>query len=193
MTVHDPEHMHQDVAPAAGPQDDWRRVCLRSEAEAFRAVETLEAEMNALGYPDWDVFAVRIALMEAVVNALWHGHGGDPSKCVRLRYLLSAEQVTAEVMDEGPGFVPERVPDPLGPQNLGRPGGWGLLLMRSFMTWVRFNGRGNSVTLYRRRSYSGPGEKESGPAKERDPARARALALAQKAIVSCRSVPDGGS
>jgi serine/threonine-protein kinase RsbW len=169
MTVHDPEHLRQDVAPAAGPQDHWRRVCLRSEAEAFRAVEALEAEMDALGYPDWDVFAVRVALLEAVVNALRHGHRGDPGQCVRLSYLLGAEQVTAEVVDEGPGFDPQRVPDPLGPENLGRPGGWGLLLMRSLMTGVRFNGRGNSVTLHRRRSDAGPGEKGPGPAKERDP------------------------
>jgi serine/threonine-protein kinase RsbW len=160
MTAHDPEPTHQDVAPATGPRDDWRRVHLRSQAEAFLAVETLEAEMNALGYPDWDVFAVRIALVEAVVNALTHGHRGDPGKRVRVSYLLSAEQVVAEVVDEGPGFDPQRVPDPLAPENLERPGGRGLLLMRSFMTWVRFNGRGNCVTLYRRRSGPGPAGKE---------------------------------
>jgi serine/threonine-protein kinase RsbW len=156
MQTHDPEPMHRDVAPATGPRDNWRRVHLQSQAEAFRVLATLAAEMNALGYPDWDVFAVRIALIEAVVNALRHGHQGDPGKRVQLSYCLSAEQVVAEVVDEGPGFDPQRVPDPLAPENLERPGGQGLLLMRSFMNWVRFNGRGNSVTLFRRRSYSGP-------------------------------------
>jgi serine/threonine-protein kinase RsbW len=44
------------------------------------------------------------------------------------------------------------VPDPLAEDNLERPGGRGLLLMRSYMTWVRFNRRGNAVTLFKQRS-----------------------------------------
>jgi serine/threonine-protein kinase RsbW len=160
MTVHDPEHWRQDAAHATVPEDTWRQVQLRSQAEAFLVAQKLEADMNALGYPHWDVLAVRIALLEAVVNALTHGHRGDPGKCVLVRYLLSAEQMVAEVVDEGPGFDPQRVPDPLAPENLKRRGGRGLLLMRSFMTWVRFNGRGNSVMMYKRRSAFGLTEKE---------------------------------
>ena len=56
-----------------------------------------------------------------------------------------------EVKDEGKGFDPQRVPDPLAPVNLERPGGRGVLLMRHYMTWVRYNRRGNRVMLCKRR------------------------------------------
>ena len=60
-----------------------------------------------------------------------------------------------EVEDEGRGFDPSHVPDPTLPENLERPNGRGLLLMRRSMTWVRYTGRGNRVTLCKRRSSAG--------------------------------------
>jgi serine/threonine-protein kinase RsbW len=95
---------------------------------------------------------VRLALEEAVVNGLRHGNQGDPSKCVRVLYRVAPEAVLAEVQDEGAGFDPARVPDPTLPENVDRPGGRGLVLMRHFMTWVEFSARGNRVTLCKRRS-----------------------------------------
>lgn len=58
----------------------------------------------------------------------------------------------AQVTDEGPGFDPATVANPLAEADLERPSGRGLLLMRRFLSWVRHNRRGNSVTLCRRRS-----------------------------------------
>jgi serine/threonine-protein kinase RsbW len=52
-----------------------------------------------------------------------------------------------EIRDEGPGFDPDGLPDPLAPQNLERPGGRGVFLIRQYMTWVQFNETGNAVTL----------------------------------------------
>ncbi|HEY1379785.1 MAG TPA: ATP-binding protein [Gemmataceae bacterium] len=49
--------------------------------------------------------------------------------------------------DEGPGFDPATLPDPLDPANLERASGRGLLLIRTFMTEVRHNDRGNEITL----------------------------------------------
>jgi serine/threonine-protein kinase RsbW len=108
--------------------------------------------LTAAGFTERDVFGVRLALEEAIVNALRHGHRGDPTKSVRVRCLVSPDRILAEVEDQGPGFDPEQVPDPLAPENLERPSGRGLFLMRTYMTWIRFNARGNHVTMCKCRS-----------------------------------------
>ena len=56
------------------------------------------------------------------------------------------------MQDEGRGFDPEQVPDPLAREILDRPGGRGLFLMWAYMTWVGFNRTGNRVTLVKQRS-----------------------------------------
>jgi serine/threonine-protein kinase RsbW len=103
--------------------------------------------MAGEGYPEKDVFGVRLALEEAVVNAIKHGNRDDPARTVWLAYQVGPEQVLAEIEDEGEGFDPEGVPNPLAPENLERTSGRGLLLMRAYMTWVQYNARGNRVTL----------------------------------------------
>jgi serine/threonine-protein kinase RsbW len=127
-------------------------VSLRRAGEVVPFLDGLVAALTDLGYPEHDCAGVRLALEEAVVNGLRHGTGGDPAKRVRVRWHASPEALLAEVEDEGPGFDPGRVPDPTLPENLERPGGRGLLLMRHFMTWVLFSGRGNRVTLCKHRS-----------------------------------------
>jgi serine/threonine-protein kinase RsbW len=116
---------------------------------------TLNQIVGALvqhGYPARDQFKVRLALEDAVVNALKHAHRGDRTKVVRLRYHINAKRIIAEVSDQGPGFDPQTVADPCCPENVDRPGGRGVFLMRTFMTRVRYNRQGNCVTLYKRRS-----------------------------------------
>jgi serine/threonine-protein kinase RsbW len=115
--------------------------------------EAVAAAMEAASYSKHDRFAVRLALEEAAVNAIKHGHCDDPAKTVRVTYRLSSEQVLLTVEDEGPGFDPHRVADPLSPDNIDRSSGRGLLLMRHYMTWVRYNDRGNAVTLCKCRTF----------------------------------------
>jgi serine/threonine-protein kinase RsbW len=136
------------AAPAAGRA--WARVSLRHDEEVVPLLERVTAAMSLLGYPPRDVIGLRLALEEAVVNGLKHGNGRDPAKQVVVRYSVGFEEVLVEVEDEGPGFDPAQVPDPTAPENLEKPGGRGLLLMRHFATWVRFHGRGNRVTLCKR-------------------------------------------
>jgi serine/threonine-protein kinase RsbW len=115
--------------------------------------------MSRAGYPEKDVFGARLALEEAVVNAVRHGNRCDPSKWVTVRYAVGPERVLAEVHDEGSGFDPERVPDPTALENREQPGGRGLLLMRAYATSVHYNAAGNCVTLCKRRSGTGPGRR----------------------------------
>jgi serine/threonine-protein kinase RsbW len=129
----------------------WTIRTFRSFNEMLAQLDSLIAQLEELGYADRELFGVRLALEEAMVNALKHGHKGDDSREVVLRYRLCAQSIMAEVEDQGSGFNPDAVPDPRAPENLQRPSGRGLLLMRRYMSWVRHNPRGNRVTLCRYR------------------------------------------
>jgi serine/threonine-protein kinase RsbW len=150
MTV---EHRAEALrGPLGSAGRAWFIFGVRRADEVGAVVGGLAATMAAAGYSERDQFGVRLALEEAVVNGLRHGNGGDPSKEVRVCYAVSPQEVLAEVEDEGPGFDPDAVPDPLAPENLERSCGRGLLLMRHYLTEVRYNARGNAVTLRKRRS-----------------------------------------
>jgi serine/threonine-protein kinase RsbW len=143
------------------PQDEetiehcgrWVHFRLSASYEVRPLLDRMTAWMEAEAYPHGDCAGMRLALAEAIVNALRHGNRYDPAKQVRVRFRVDAQEALAEVEDEGPGFDPEAVPDPTAGENLDKPSGRGLLLMRHFTTWVRFRGRGNLVTLCR----TGPG------------------------------------
>jgi serine/threonine-protein kinase RsbW len=108
--------------------------------------------MKQADYGAADSFAVRLALEEAAVNAVKHGHGHDPQKQVGIWWTVTPTSVRLVVEDEGPGFDPATIADPSLPENLGRPRGRGLFLIFAYMTWVRFNRRGNCLVMYRHRS-----------------------------------------
>src|SRR5262245_43137196 len=70
------------------------------------------------------------------------------------RRLLVTVDVTPHsgkfvVRDQGPGFDPNKLPDPTDPENLEKVSGRGLLLMRTFMDEVSFNSTGNEVTMFK--------------------------------------------
>ena len=129
-----------------GP-DGWERTRIYGPAELREVAAALERAMAAAGYCRRDCLGIHLALEEAVVNAIKHGHQGDTRKPVRVRYQVGPGEVLVEVEDQGEGFDPRQVPDPRTPENLERPSGRGLLLMRSFTTWMRHNEHGNRVTF----------------------------------------------
>jgi serine/threonine-protein kinase RsbW len=146
------ERCRQEAARWQAGQDGWRLGAFRCASLVAEVVEAIAADLAAAAYPRKDLFAVRLALEEALVNAVKHGNQGDPGKEVRVRYHLTAERLLVEIEDEGAGFDPADVPDPLEPENLERTCGRGLLLMRTYMSWVKYNDRGNCVTMRKDRS-----------------------------------------
>jgi CheY-like chemotaxis protein len=116
-----------------------------------------------------------VALHEALVNAIYHGNLEVSSELrqedervfhdlaetrrrqtpyrdrrVHIRVLLGRNEAVYVVQDEGPGFDPGDLPDPTDPANLGRIGGRGLMLIRTFMDHVAHNSRGNEITMIKR-------------------------------------------
>jgi serine/threonine-protein kinase RsbW len=132
--------------------DDWHRRAYHAADEVPALLDLVGTAMEGFSYPKKDLFGVRLALEEALVNAVKHGNRGDPGKEVRLRYHVNTEYVMLEVEDDGAGFDPARVPDPLAPENLERPSGRGLFLIRRYMTWMRHNEHGNCITMCKHRT-----------------------------------------
>ena len=143
-----------DLVPQERGQPMWRRVGVESLADMERILEEIPAEMVNYGYSETDCFHVCLSLEEAIINAHKHGNQRDWSKAIIVRYFVGADGVVAQVDDKGPGFDPDLVPDPLAPENLERPSGPGLLLMRSFLSAICHNERGNRICLCKRRSSS---------------------------------------
>jgi serine/threonine-protein kinase RsbW len=126
---------------------DQQLLIASDPTEARQFQDVIEKLLHRHSFSERDVFGVKLALEEALVNAIKHGNQMDRNKRVRISYRVDAERFEVLIADEGPGFNPEDVPDPLDVENLERPCGRGLLLMRSYMTEVVFHPPGNQVFM----------------------------------------------
>ena len=106
------------------------------------------------GYGEPDCFAIKLALEEALANAIKHGNRSDPAKSVEVSYEIDKDSVRVTICDQGPGFSPDELPDPTLDENLAKPFGRGVMLMRTYMSDISFNTSGNCVTMVKRRSES---------------------------------------
>lgn len=118
--------------------------------------DRLEAALAAAGWTESEQFAVKLAVEEAAVNAIKHGNQMDPDKRVFIGYTITTARFAIRIEDEGAGFNPADVPDPLSDEGQERPCGRGLLLINGFMDEVRYHGRGNVVTMSKVRSSESP-------------------------------------
>jgi serine/threonine-protein kinase RsbW len=130
---------------------DCRRLTVASVADLGQLTDQFAKDLAAGGFGDKEIFGIRLAVEEAVVNGIKHGHRGDPTKQVHIQYRITSDQVLLQIDDEGPGFHPDAIPDPRSDENIDKPGGRGVFLMRYYMTWVEFNERGNSVVMCKTR------------------------------------------
>lgn len=106
-------------------------------------------QLKANHFSQEDIFAVHLALEEALINAIKHGNKMNPEKEVKIDYLVNPDKVEISMTDEGEGFNPEAVPDPRLGENLYKKEGRGLLLMQSYMDIVEYNDSGNHLRMVR--------------------------------------------
>ena len=145
MPVPTPDTMNPQ--PDLGPLRGADVVIPSDPAEARRVQDQIEQLLQQSDAHNHDVFSIKLALEEALVNAIKHGNQMDRAKKVRVAYQLLPDRFQIQITDEGTGFDPCDVPDPTAFENLERPCGRGLMLMRHYMNEVAFNGRGNSVSM----------------------------------------------
>lgn len=122
--------------------------------DARRVQDEIEEALQSNGYGESDIFSIRLALEEALVNAIKHGNQMDPEKKVHVHYTVDPETFKVRIEDEGPGFIPEELPDPTDPDNIDRPCGRGVFLIRHYMTNVEYHGKGNVVCMWKERNGS---------------------------------------
>lgn len=133
----------------ATPPKMHARLSVPQDSDAVEdARAQVAAAMEALNYPRASVFAVRVAIEEAMSNAFNHGHRTLPAGTpIILEYHAEADRVAVAIEDQGPGYVPNAVPDPTLDENLERTSGRGLFLIRAYMSEVRHNARGNRLEM----------------------------------------------
>jgi serine/threonine-protein kinase RsbW len=131
-------HAHANHADVVIPSDP---------VEARRVQAEIEEHLKTHCYSERDIFGIKLALEEALVNAIKHGNQMDRSKKVQISYHIVPDRFEIHITDEGVGFDPGDVPDPTAVENLERPCGRGLMLMRHYMSEVTFSACGNSVHM----------------------------------------------
>ncbi|HWB30768.1 MAG TPA: ATP-binding protein [Vicinamibacterales bacterium] len=114
------------------------RLRLPSTFELLDIVQLLSDRLSALAGLDEDATHwVSVAVRESVINAIKHGNREDRDKHVTVEFLLEPrakpEQLVVQVLDEGEGFDPEVIANPLDPENMLKSSGRGIFFMRNFM------------------------------------------------------------
>ena len=114
------------------------RLNLPSSFELLDIVQLLSDRLSAMAGLDEDsTHWVSVAVRESVINAIKHGNREDRAKHVTIEFMLEPrqkpEQFVIHVLDEGAGFDPEEVANPLEPENVLKSSGRGIFFMRNFM------------------------------------------------------------
>lgn len=119
-------------------------------------IDELMQALSRFGWEGRDAFHIHMATEEAVVNAIEHGNRRDPLKHVAIDFRINDDLVRLEITDEGCGFCLNDVQDPTEDENLEKPRGRGVLLIRELMSDVHYNQVGNSLVMVKRRSPPDP-------------------------------------
>jgi len=136
-------------------QRKQRSLSISEKSEVPSVRERIVSLLVGLGYGQRDVFAVRLATEEALLNAIEHGNKKDKGKKVTVAYALDPQRSEITVTDEGEGFDPGSIPDCTADDNLTKSRGRGIALMRGFMDIVEFGEKGNTVRLVKFNSARG--------------------------------------
>jgi serine/threonine-protein kinase RsbW len=116
--------------------------------ENIRMIESFIDNAKERFQLDDDIYGnIMIAVTEAVNNAIKHGNSSDKSKNVHLSLSLDDSMIKFVIKDEGSGFNYENLPDPTAPENLEKPGGRGIFLMKHLSDEVDFKEHGRVVEL----------------------------------------------
>jgi serine/threonine-protein kinase RsbW len=101
------------------------------------------------GFPEDELGNISLAAREAAVNAVMHGNRQDPAKKLDLSLEITDNALTIRVADQGEGFDPDSLPDPLAPENILSSSGRGIFLIRTFMDELKFRrlDSGTELTL----------------------------------------------
>ncbi len=131
--------------------DEWH---LSSDSH-YEQVETAEEELKqrliAGDWPEDDIGKICSGFREILVNGIKHGNKHDPSKQVHVYLNIQKNSIAITIEDEGDGFDPVAVPNPLKEENLMRASGRGIFMAGAFFDEVAFSKGGRKVTAVKYR------------------------------------------
>jgi serine/threonine-protein kinase RsbW len=123
----------------SGPQAGRLSFKLASTMDSVAEVEAAAERLTqSAGLDEDEGFKVAMAVREAAVNAVLHGNSYDPTKQISASFENTGKSLIITIADEGEGLDPDKIPDPLAPENLLRGTGRGIFLIRSFLDEVHF-------------------------------------------------------
>ena len=150
-----------DWEPLAAGEDPRVVLNIGSAIEELKRVDdACERFARMAGLDEDSAHAFGIAVREAAANAIKHGNAGDDRKRVHIEFDIPNENgrscVRVRVRDEGAGFDPSCVPDPLAPSNVSATSGRGIFLMRAFMDEVAVVQAPSGTEIVMRKTFSRP-------------------------------------
>ncbi len=138
--------------PLSEPKAGRLTLALKSTMESVAEEAAAERLAAEAGLDEDERFHIAMAAREAAVNAVMHGNEYDPGKRITASFENTGEALVIQIADQGKGMDPEKLPDPLAPENLLRGTGRGIFLIRSFVDEVHFRQLhpGTELTLVKR-------------------------------------------
>jgi len=153
------------------PDSSCVEVTLDSDLKNVEVAEQITRRVaSTAGFDEDDQQRIEMAVHESMINAIWHGNKNDPGKSVWLQFKVHRDRLEIRIRDQGKGFNPNQIPDPLESDNLLNVSGRGIFLIRAFMDEFRvenLNGLGTEVTLIKRLN-SGIQTKQGGADREHE-------------------------
>lgn len=141
-------------SPEGMSDQGFIEICLASRVEYLNLLHSASEEICRILDLDEDTaMNMALALHEAAINAIKHGNGLDPSKTVKVSFIMEPDRLTIKVKDQGKGFDWAQIGDPRDPENIDRTNGRGIFLMRSFVDEVDYDhvpGKGLTVSMVKR-------------------------------------------
>lgn len=125
-----------------------KRISFISKAENINYIERLVDEVSSEYNIGPEIYGnMMVTMVEAVNNAILHGNKLDPTKNVEVKLYKNNDSIYFEVSDEGDGFDYNNLPDPTDPQNIEKPHGRGIFLMKNLADEVTFLNNGSRVKI----------------------------------------------
>ncbi len=121
---------------------------LESQIDSLAKVEQIIEELKELHRIPEDIYGnILVTITEAVNNAIRHGNKLDPNKVVDFSFESTEKEFTFKIQDRGTGFDPDSIPDPTLPENIDKPDGRGIFIMKNLSDEVKFEDEGRRVEI----------------------------------------------
>jgi serine/threonine-protein kinase RsbW len=128
--------------------EEEKKIRITSQSESIAFVEKLVNTICETYHISEDHYGnILVAITEAVNNAIQHGNKANPNKNIDIAYLSNKDHLRFSVKDEGEGFNFTSLPDPTNPENIEKPNGRGVFLMKHLADKVEFEDNGSKVVL----------------------------------------------